>query len=101
MASPQVENGHTDIAHEVLEAFMKTPLNGSQFRVLLAVIRKTWGWHKKEDILSLSQIAKLTGLPRRTVIRAANSLLQMKLLDRTTQANLRFGESTKIMNSGK
>jgi len=80
MANPQVEDGHTRIAHEVLEAFIRTALNGSEFRVLLAIVRKTWGWHKKEDTISFSQIAEITGLPRRTVIRAANHLLAMKVL---------------------
>ena len=80
MANPQVEDGHTRIANPVLEALMRTALNGSEFRVLLTVVRKTWGWCKKEDSLSFSQIAEITGLPRRTVIRAANHLLAMNLL---------------------
>ena len=82
MANPQAENGHTDIAHEVLEALMKTPLSGAEFRVLLAILRKTWGWHKKQDTLSLNQIAELTGIPRRTVIRASGGLLEKRILDR-------------------
>ena len=62
-------------------------MNGAEFRVLLAVIRKTWGWHKKEDTLSLNQIAEMIGLSRRTVIRASGGLLEKRILDRVERIN--------------
>ena len=75
MASPQLEDGHTRIANEILEAFCRIfPSNGSSARVLLTIIRRTYGWNKKEDQISISQIEAMTGLSRRAVIYALQNL---------------------------
>lgn len=74
MASPQCENGYTRIANELLDALIKFCPGGSQGQVLLAVIRKTYGFQKKEDQVSISQIQKATCLSRRTVIYAIQNL---------------------------
>lgn len=62
MASPQVENGFIKIAIELIEAFARTRLSGREWQVLMALLRKTWGWEKKEDAISLSQFSKMTGI---------------------------------------
>ncbi len=73
-ASPQAEDGHTDIAHELMEALAQTRLSGPEFQVILLVIRLTYGWHKKEDPISHGEIAKKTGLPGRTLETAIKGL---------------------------
>ena len=80
MASPQKENGHLDIANEIAEQFAKLNLSAYEWRVLWAVLRKTYGWKKKSDIISLSQIIKLTGLRQPHASRAKASLLKKQLL---------------------
>ena len=40
----------------------------------MAVCRKTFGYHKKEDEISLSQLVGMTGMAKPTVIRAVESL---------------------------
>lgn len=74
MASPQLENGHTRIANELLDAFCRLFPGGSNAQVLMAIIRRTYGWNKKEDKLSISQIQDMTGLSRRAVIYALQNL---------------------------
>lgn len=39
-------------------------LGEAQIRIILAVARKTFGWHKSQDRISLSQFQKMTGLSR-------------------------------------
>ncbi|MBP7284242.1 MAG: replication protein [Leptospiraceae bacterium] len=39
----------------------------TRFFVLLAIIRKTYGWQKHEDLLSLSHIIELTGMSKNAV----------------------------------
>lgn len=80
MASPQTENGYTQIANEVLEKLHCLPINGSEFRLLLFVIRKTWGYHKKQDRLPLSQFSRGTGLKRSNVCEGLKSLVVKRLL---------------------
>jgi phage replication O-like protein O len=62
------------IANEVLEALPRLQLNGYEWRVLLFIIRKTYGWHKKSDLIPLSQISAGTGLSRQNSWRALRSL---------------------------
>jgi len=61
MANPQPENGHTDIANEIIEALWKINLSSYEWRVLLYLLRKTYGWHKKTDQISLSQFSGKSG----------------------------------------
>jgi len=74
MTNPQLENGYTRIANETLKALCKFRLSGNEWRVLLVIWIKTYGWHKKEDRISLSQFADMTGLRRNHVLRALQKL---------------------------
>ncbi|OGP68414.1 MAG: hypothetical protein A2W27_10995 [Deltaproteobacteria bacterium RBG_16_44_11] len=74
MASPQIENGHIDIAHEIAGALMKTNLSAYQSRILWALWRKTYGWHKTEDWISNSQFVEMTGIAKSHVSRAVKEL---------------------------
>ncbi len=80
MASPQVEDGYTRIANELLDAMCALRLNGQQWRVLMTIIRQTYGWHQKTDWISGSQIAQMTGLHRAHVCRALKALLQARVI---------------------
>ncbi len=73
--SPQIEDGHIDIANETAEALARYRLSGHEYQVLWVIWRKTYGWHKKRDKISLGQIAKLTGMNRPGVARAVSKLV--------------------------
>ena len=51
-------------------------LGEAELKVLLVIMRKTFGWHKQRDRISISQLSKITGLLRETVINATKSLVQ-------------------------
>lgn len=68
MASPQKENGHTQIANELLEAFAKVDLKGTQFAMIFAIMRKTYGFHKKHDAISIEQFMEMMKMSRRAII---------------------------------
>jgi len=74
MANPQLEDGYTPIANEILEALARINLGAYEVRTLFYLIRKTYGWKKKKDWISLSQFSKGLGLDRRNVFRALKSL---------------------------
>ncbi len=80
MASPQIENGHVKIASELIEALARVNLRPYEWRVLLFVVRKTYGWKKKLDYISVSQIAQGTGLHKQHTSRARLTLLEKRLL---------------------
>jgi phage replication O-like protein O len=74
MANPQREDGHIDIANEIAEAFAKNFPGHGEAQVLWAILRKTYGWHKKSDLISISQIQQLTGLSRSRIIECLQNL---------------------------
>jgi hypothetical protein len=47
------------------------------------VVRKTKGWNKESDSISVSQFMEVTGLSNRSVITACESLVEMGLLERS------------------
>ena len=74
MSNPQLKDGYTRIANETLKALCRFRLSGNEWKVLLVIWVKTYGWHKKEDRISLSQFADMTGLTRQHTLRALNKL---------------------------
>lgn len=79
--SPQLEDGHTQISNELLEAITAHPFKQTTLRVLLALIRKTYGFNKKEDDLSASQLGALLGdMKRQHITTALNELAGMRVI---------------------
>jgi phage replication O-like protein O len=75
MASPQLEDGFTRIANEIIEVLARINLSPYESRVLWFVLRKTYGWRKKSDWIAASQMrAGLGGLDRRNIFRALKGL---------------------------
>ncbi len=80
MANPQIENGHVDISNEIFDALARTRIPGEARQVLDFIFRKTYGWHKKEDAISLSQFEKGTGLKRSNVCQSIKRLIEMNII---------------------
>jgi len=80
MANPQKENGFTAIANEIMDALVNYLIPGEQMKCLLYIIRKTYGFNKKEDMISNSQFVKATGLNKGNVSRAIKGLINKNLV---------------------
>lgn len=75
-----LDDGYTRIANELYEALIGADLTKHQFKVVLAVIRKTYGFNQTHDRITNGQIAEMTGLPETRVCTAKNQLLEMGIL---------------------
>lgn len=80
MANPQKENGYTAIADEILEALSRRQLSGYEWRCLILIVRKTYGFHKKEDWIALSQFIDGTGIGKSHVCRALRMLVAQNIV---------------------
>lgn len=59
----QLENGYTKIANTILEALFKISIPTNSMKILLLIIRQSYGFNKKTtDILSLHEICRRTNL---------------------------------------
>jgi len=88
----QIENGnYTRIVNKVLDELVKIPLLGAELAICLYVIRKTYGYNKKEDEISLSQFQNGTGRSRPTITKALKRLLLVKILLLVKKGNVKGG----------
>lgn len=101
MASPQLENGYIKIATEIWEALTSIRISGEARQVLDFIIRKTYGWGKKEDKISLSQFALATKISKISVIKAINKLISMNLITKKGNQNTNSYKFNKDFSSWK
>lgn len=86
-ASPQTENGYTAIANELLEALGRINVSGAEMQVFLVILRKTYGFKKKEDYISLSQFTLATGMQKPNVCRALSKLITKNMIIKIDKAS--------------
>lgn len=98
MASPQKENGYTAIANEIMESISKVRLLGSEFQIIFWIIRQTYGFHKKEDVISLTQFEKHTGLSRPTVVKSLKNLLANNIITKKDN-KIKFNKDWEMWGS--
>lgn len=80
--SPQLENGYTRLANELLDALLCAGLTSRQWAVVMAIVRKTYGYNKKEDDIGLSQLAGMTGIAKPHVSLAVRELESRNIITR-------------------
>ncbi|MGL9721962.1 replication protein, partial [Symbiopectobacterium sp.] len=83
-----LEDGYAKLANMLLEEYAGADLTKRQFKVLLAVLRLTYGWNKTMDRISDSQISAIARLPVKRCNEAKLELVRMGLLK---QQGNRFG----------
>lgn len=79
-ASPQLEDGYTRIANELLEAIIIYPFCAVELKIILFIIRKTYGWKKKTEIISYGAIARELKTDIRYVKRLINKLVSDRVI---------------------
>jgi len=82
MKNPQLEDGFTRIANELFEAILGYGFTQRQIVVLLAILRKTYGYGKKEDDMSASQIGKMCNMDRNHVTAVLGQLAKINAISK-------------------
>ena len=80
MASPQKENGFTQISNELLEAIIKLRCSNLQKDLILATIRYTYGFNRKEHSLSIRFLARLVNRLPHKISEALNELIKRNII---------------------
>lgn len=89
----ELEDGYAKLSNMLLEAYAGADLTKRQFKVLLAILRKTYGWNKAMDRISDSQIAEIAKLP---VKRCNETKLQLVRMGLIKQQGGMFGPNKNI-----
>lgn len=79
-ASPQVEDGYTRIANELLDALSRVRLPGRQWQVVCKVIRMTYGFNRKSWETSNIELSKILNMHRQHVCTDLKELVAANLL---------------------
>lgn len=80
--SPQLEDGYTRIANELLDALCQADFTAREFRVVNFVIRQTYGWNDKAKRMSSTFIAGGTGLHETDCSKVLNELIRRNVVIR-------------------
>ena len=94
---------HTQVSNEFIDNWM-AKLNPSAVKVFLAIARKTIGWHKETDAISLSQMQEMTGISRPGLLKALKELEEHGLISgerrgrKSTQWTINYTEVGNSVN---
>jgi len=94
LADVQLENGYTKIANEILERLALTKLSPTQFRLILAIWRYTYGFNRKDHEMSLSFLAEATGIHKQRVKQELDKLIENNIVIVTEEGS--FSKSRKL-----
>ena len=81
MANPQLSNGYTKIANELLEAICRLNVSGNEMRILLYIIRRTYGFNRTYAEIPLSEISGAVGVRTVHISRALKRLAALNLIE--------------------
>ncbi|MEA5001327.1 MAG: replication protein [Endomicrobiaceae bacterium] len=86
--TPQLENGYTKIANEILVNLANTNLSGQSFQMLMLIFRMTYGYGRRQTIISLDYFVEETGIAKTNALRCLKGLADQKIILRE---KTRFG----------
>jgi phage replication O-like protein O len=75
-----LSNGYTKVANEIQQLKPRLRMSGREWQCFEAVIWLTYGWNKKQDRVTNTVIAELTGLSDSHVSDALKSLTERKII---------------------
>ncbi|VTY10088.1 Bacteriophage replication protein O [Neisseria subflava] len=76
------------IANAVIDEYL-SKMSGNALKCYILIVRKTRGWQKTHDSLSISQIQKFTGIRKEeTVQKAINELVELGLIGKQSRIGL-------------
>ncbi|MEO1297634.1 MAG: replication protein [Cyanobacteria bacterium J06636_16] len=73
-------SNYTQVPNIVLDSIAE--LSNAEFKVIMTICRKTLGWQREKERLSISYLMELTGLSNQGVIRATKTLMERGWIDR-------------------
>lgn len=95
-SAPQAEDGFVRIANELYDAILLADLSKRELLVLLAIVRKTYGFGKKEDDMTNTQLAKATGL---TAPHACETVAALESRGIISTAQGKFGKVISVQKN--
>ena len=80
MANPQTENGYTKIANEIIENMVLCKFNGSQYALILIILRYTYGYNRKTQRLGLKFLSNAIRIDKKDVKTEIDKLIDANVI---------------------
>lgn len=94
MASPQTKHGYARVANELLQAIYRFPFSGQELRVVLWVVRQSFGWSRRETpAVSVRELGDQIFMPPATVGWVTKGLRSRGILVRTAAGGWRLNKN--------
>lgn len=80
-----MKDNYVKLSNKILESLCKTRVPALARQLFDVITRLTYGYNKKESIISIDEICLLSNLTKQAVIKARNTLSKMNLISVTQQ----------------
>lgn len=77
-----IENGYTRIANDIMDALAFADVTLREMKIILVIIRRTYGFQKKSDWIALDQFVEATGIAKENISRILSSLVSKKIIEK-------------------
>lgn len=74
------EEGFVAIPNSVLDGLLEADLTGNEFKLAMAICRKTYGFGKEQDDVTIAQLGRAAGMHRQKASPAYNRLVDLKII---------------------
>lgn len=98
---PQLEDGYTRISNQIFIDLGSYRLSGEEWQILLCIFSKTYGYHKKEDWIALSQFHEFTGIKKPSIIRAIKKLVDKNIVSKKAKGSMSLYSYNKLKSTWK
>lgn len=92
------DDGYTRTANAIQDQLCRLDISGTQFQVLNAIIRSTYGYNKKQDRVTNTYLAELTGISEKSVRKALESLTERKIITCTKSGIMKLVAVNKVVS---
>ncbi len=88
--------GYTPFPNVLLEALMSAELRSAEFKIILVIIRKTFGYHKECEVISLNDLCNCTGRSLSVISKALKKLIDKKIVLEVAKPEFLSGRTLAI-----
>lgn len=92
------EDGFTRTANAIQDQLCKLDLSGSQFQLLNAIIRSTYGYNKKQDRVTNTYLAELTDLSDKAVRDGLQVLIDRRIINCEKSGIMKLVSVNKVIS---
>jgi len=92
------DDGYTRTANAIQDQLCRLDISGTQFQVLNAIIRSTYGYNKSQDRVTNTYLAEITGISEKSVRKALEALAERKIITCTKSGIMKLVAVNKVVS---